>query len=164
MLVSCVQTRQDFVRALMLPNGCPLSTFLGNHNLTSGLLPSEGPLHCALTSSIKLSHSTVLVFLFQTHQGFVRTFMLSNGFLSPTYLGRLNFKFITLWRSTPLCSFLFYQTITLETCKVIYAFEWLSLTIFCRNFDHPSAFSVYYPLKVHYTVLVPLLFKHIRNL
>lgn len=49
---------------------------------------------------------------------------------------------------------------TLETCKDIYAFEWLSFIIFWRNFVLP--FYINYPLKVHSTVLIPLLFKHIR--
>ena len=85
MLESSLQTHQDFVRTFMLSNGFLSPTFLGNLCQTSGLLPSEGPLHCARTPSIKLSN-------------------------------------------------------TLETCKDIYAFDWFSLTIFCRKF-RPS-FSV----------------------
>ena len=75
----------------------------------------------------------------------------SNGFPSPIFV--VNYRLVTT--EGPLHCALKAIKHASETCKDIYAFEWHSLTIFCGNFV--LSFYVYHSLKVHSTVLVPLL-------
>ena len=119
------------------------------------LLPSEGPLHCARTSSIQTYQDCKDIRAFE----WLSLIVFCRNFVLPFYVYYPLKVHSACARTTSIK-----LSNILETCKNICASTGFLSPYFVAHFDHPSALYIYYPLKLHSAVLVPLLFKHIRNL